>query len=87
MGSQGRPRPPGASWPPSGSPTSTVTTGRPPLAAAGALATGSDSGPAEVPSVTAATAYSLVRPGSPEVSAYGPAGTASTSPPPWSSTS
>ena len=57
MGSHGRgssPAPGGL--PARGLPTSTITVGGPPPAAAGAPVTGSDSGPASCPSVTAATA-------------------------------
>ena len=55
MGSHGRAssRP---SSPGSGPPISIVTAARPPSAASGAAATGSDSGPADAPSATAATA-------------------------------
>ena len=50
-----------------------------------AATTSSPAGPVTSTSVTVATAYRYTTPGSPVVSAYGPCGTARTSPPWWSS--
>jgi hypothetical protein len=68
---------------PAGAAASASTVTRPLGPAPAAAASGADSAPGPA-SVQVATAYQAGTPGGRVVSAYGGAGTASTSPPPWS---